>query len=134
MFANRISSSTSCSIWLPETSPPSSARDVLRQRFQSCNTSSQPTGAFTSELSAQSVTLLAVGYIYGGIWAPPPTGLSPVRTAASFAAPPHTGIYIAVFFTVSQIVAWVMFRQVPDGRMALGGGLVILGGILMMRP
>ncbi|MGO9453889.1 MAG: integrase core domain-containing protein, partial [Candidatus Binataceae bacterium] len=43
-------------------------------------------------LSAESVTLLAVGYIYGGIWAPPPTGLSPVRTKASFAAPPQTGI------------------------------------------
>ena len=39
MFANRISSSTSCSIWRPETSPPSSARGVLRHRFQSCNTS-----------------------------------------------------------------------------------------------
>ena len=43
------------------------------------------------------------------------------------------GVYIAVFFTVSQVIAWVMFRQVPDGRIALGGGLVILGGILMMR-
>src|ERR1019366_1890180 len=39
MFANRISSSTSCSIWPPETSPPTSSRDVLRHRFQSCNTS-----------------------------------------------------------------------------------------------
>jgi DNA replication protein DnaC len=39
MFANRISSSTSCSIWLPETSPPSCSRGVLRQGFQSCNTS-----------------------------------------------------------------------------------------------
>ena len=39
LFANRISSSTSCSIWLPETSPPSSARDLLGHRFQSCNTS-----------------------------------------------------------------------------------------------
>ena len=48
--------------------------------------SAQPTEAFTSELSAESVALLAVGYIYGGIWAPPPTGLSPVGTAASFAA------------------------------------------------
>ncbi|MGO9451370.1 MAG: helix-turn-helix domain-containing protein, partial [Candidatus Binataceae bacterium] len=55
---------------------------------------SQPTGAFTSELSAESVTLLAVGYIYGGIWAPPPTGLSPVRTKASFAAPPQTGFQL----------------------------------------
>ena len=42
MFANRISSSTSCSIWLPETSPPTSARGVLRHRFQSCNTSRLP--------------------------------------------------------------------------------------------
>ena len=41
MFANRISSSTSCSIWPPETSPPSSSRDVLRHRFQSCNTSGE---------------------------------------------------------------------------------------------
>src|ERR1039458_3773059 len=44
MFANRISSSTSCSIWLPETSPPSSARGLLRHRFQSCNTSLFRTG------------------------------------------------------------------------------------------
>jgi len=44
------------------------------------------------------------------------------------------GVYIAVFFTVSQLVAWAVFRQVPDGRIALGGGLVILGGVLMMRP
>ena len=39
MFANRIGSSTSCSIWLPETSPPSSARGLLGHHFQSCNTS-----------------------------------------------------------------------------------------------
>src|ERR1019366_5263336 len=39
MFANKISSSTSCSIWVPETSPPSSSRGVLRHRFESCNTS-----------------------------------------------------------------------------------------------
>jgi len=39
MFSNRISSSTSSSIWLPETSPPSSSRNLLSRRFQSCNTS-----------------------------------------------------------------------------------------------
>src|ERR1035437_8780007 len=44
IFANRISSSTSCSIWPPETSPPSSSRDVLRHRFQSCNTSGRCLG------------------------------------------------------------------------------------------
>lgn len=44
------------------------------------------------------------------------------------------GVYIVIFFTVSQLVAWAVFRQVPDGRIALGGGFVILGGILMIRP
>ncbi len=39
MFANRIGSSTNCSIWLPETLPPSSARAVLRHRLRCCNTS-----------------------------------------------------------------------------------------------
>ena len=41
MFATRISSSTDCSIWRSETSPPSSSRGVLRRSFQSCNTSSK---------------------------------------------------------------------------------------------
>ena len=39
MCANRISSSTGCSIWRPETLPRSSSCGVLRHRFQSCNTS-----------------------------------------------------------------------------------------------
>ncbi len=34
IFANRIGSWTSCSIWLPETSPPSSYRGGLRHRFK----------------------------------------------------------------------------------------------------
>ncbi len=34
MFANRIGSSTGCSIWLPETSPPSPFRGGLRHRFK----------------------------------------------------------------------------------------------------
>jgi adenylate cyclase len=43
MFANRIGSSTNCSIWLPETSPTSSSRDLIRQHFQACNTSVEST-------------------------------------------------------------------------------------------
>jgi hypothetical protein len=39
-FANRISSSTSCSSWLPEASRPVARCRFLRHRFQSCNTSS----------------------------------------------------------------------------------------------
>ena len=34
MFADGITSSTTCSIWRPETSPPSSARGVLRTVFK----------------------------------------------------------------------------------------------------
>jgi hypothetical protein len=41
MFANRISSSTGCSIWPPETAPPSFPQNLLSRRFQSCNTSVQ---------------------------------------------------------------------------------------------
>jgi len=44
------------------------------------------------------------------------------------------GVYIVIFFVVSQVVAWAMFRQMPDTRIALGGGLVLLGGIVMIRP
>src|ERR1017187_10334489 len=44
IFANKISSSTNCSIWPPETSPPSSARGLLRHHFQSCNTSVKEEG------------------------------------------------------------------------------------------
>jgi len=33
MFANRIGSSTGCSIWLPETSPPISYRGLLPSPF-----------------------------------------------------------------------------------------------------
>jgi hypothetical protein len=45
-----------------------------------------PPDAFTSELTVESVTLLAVGYNYSGIWVPPPAGLPPAGTVASFAA------------------------------------------------
>src|SRR5205823_5520069 len=41
MFVNRISSSTSCSICLLETSIQSSPQADFRRRFQSCNTSHQ---------------------------------------------------------------------------------------------
>ena len=47
----------------------------------------RPPEAFTSELSVESVTLLAVGYNYSGIWVPPLAGLPPAGMVASFAAP-----------------------------------------------
>src|SRR3981189_2104772 len=39
MLANRVSSSTSCSIWRPQTPPHGSSRDLLPHRFKNCNTS-----------------------------------------------------------------------------------------------
>src|ERR1700751_1136546 len=53
MFANRISSSTDCSIWQPETSPPSSSRGILRRSFQSCNTSVRSEDLLQSRLNDQ---------------------------------------------------------------------------------
>jgi drug/metabolite transporter superfamily protein YnfA len=42
------------------------------------------------------------------------------------------GAYIAVFFVVSQIIAAVLFHELP-GREALAGGmLIIAGGAVMM--
>ena len=42
------------------------------------------------------------------------------------------GIYIAVFFLVSQVISWVAFKQVPDDRILLGGGMIVAGGLVMM--
>ena len=42
------------------------------------------------------------------------------------------GIYIALFFLVSQIISWVFFGQMPDDRILLGGGMIVAGGLLIM--
>lgn len=42
------------------------------------------------------------------------------------------GVYIAVFFVVSQIIAFVFFRDVPDDRIILGGGFIVAGGLLIL--
>ncbi|MGH8323496.1 MAG: hypothetical protein ACRETD_06815 [Steroidobacteraceae bacterium] len=42
------------------------------------------------------------------------------------------GIYIAVFFVVSQAISLAMFRQVPDDRIILGGGLIVTGGLVIL--
>lgn len=42
------------------------------------------------------------------------------------------GIYIAVFFVVSQVISYVAFKQVPDDKLLLGGGFIVTGGLLMM--
>ena len=42
------------------------------------------------------------------------------------------GIYIAIFFVVSQVISYLAFRQVPDNKLLLGGGFIVTGGLLMM--
>ena len=42
------------------------------------------------------------------------------------------GIYIAVFFVVSQVISLIFFKQVPDDRLLLGGGFIVTGGLLIL--
>jgi drug/metabolite transporter superfamily protein YnfA len=42
------------------------------------------------------------------------------------------GVYIAVFFLVSQIVAFALFRDVPNYKTLAGGLLIVLGGAVIM--
>jgi drug/metabolite transporter superfamily protein YnfA len=42
------------------------------------------------------------------------------------------GIYIAIFFVVSQAISFAMFKQIPDDRILLGGGFIITGGLVIL--
>jgi hypothetical protein len=42
------------------------------------------------------------------------------------------GVYIAIFFVVSQIISFCLFRQIPDDRIILGGGFIVTGGLLIL--
>ena len=42
------------------------------------------------------------------------------------------GMYIAVFFLVSQVISWIAFRQIPDDRLIVGGGMIVAGGLVIM--
>ena len=42
------------------------------------------------------------------------------------------GVYIAIFFVVSQVVSLILFKQVPDDRILLGGGFIVTGGLLIV--
>jgi hypothetical protein len=41
------------------------------------------------------------------------------------------GVYIVVLFVVSQLVAFRAFHQLPDRRLLIGGGLIVIGGIVL---
>ncbi len=42
------------------------------------------------------------------------------------------GVYIAVFFVMSQIIAIAIFHQVPGRATLAGGAFIVVGGVLMM--
>jgi drug/metabolite transporter superfamily protein YnfA len=42
------------------------------------------------------------------------------------------GIYIAIFFVVSQAISFAMFKQIPDDRILLGGGFIVTGGLVIL--
>jgi drug/metabolite transporter superfamily protein YnfA len=41
------------------------------------------------------------------------------------------GVYIAVFFVVSQIISFVLFKQIPDSKILLGGSFIVGGGLII---
>jgi small multidrug resistance family-3 protein len=41
------------------------------------------------------------------------------------------GIYVVLFFVVSQVIAWAAFGERPTVAVWIGGGLVVTGGIVM---
>jgi drug/metabolite transporter superfamily protein YnfA len=42
------------------------------------------------------------------------------------------GVYIAVFFLVSQVIAFAFFRDVPGYKTIAGGLLIVIGGAMIM--
>ena len=42
------------------------------------------------------------------------------------------GVYIAVFFVVSQMVAFAFFRDIPSYKTIAGGLLIVIGGAVIM--
>lgn len=42
------------------------------------------------------------------------------------------GAYIPIFFLVSQLISFVLFKQIPDDRLILGGGFIVTGGLVIL--
>ena len=42
------------------------------------------------------------------------------------------GVYIAVFFVVSQLITMIVYREVPLMRTLAGGALIVLGGLTII--
>jgi len=74
-------------------------------------------GGPTYAIAAGAATLLAYGVVVNK------SGLDFNRLM---------GVYIAVFFIVSQVISFFLFKQIPDDRLILGGGFIVVGGLLIL--
>ena len=41
------------------------------------------------------------------------------------------GLYIVLFFVVSQAMSWIFFHEVPNRSMWIGGALILAGGAVL---
>jgi small multidrug resistance family-3 protein len=41
------------------------------------------------------------------------------------------GVYIAVFFVVSQLISFASFGEKPSASLVFGGGLIVAGGLVI---
>jgi hypothetical protein len=74
-------------------------------------------GGATYAMAAGALTLFAYGFVVNK------SGLDFNRLM---------GVYIAIFFIVSQVISFILFKQIPDDRILLGGGFIITGGLLIL--
>ena len=41
------------------------------------------------------------------------------------------GLYVVFFFLAAQVIAWLAFRQPPNGAVLIGGALIVSGGLVI---
>ena len=91
-------------------------------------------------LEAGGDALMRVGLHRGGLWQR--AGLFALAAVVLFAygwtvnAPPWDfgkliGIYVVFFFLIAQLISWVVFKQPPSVTVAIGGMLIVIGGVVI---
>ena len=71
--------------------------------------------------------LLAAGVVTLGLY-----GLLVNQSGLNFEFGRLMGCYIVAFFVVSQILAALIFRDLPSVRMLVGGTLILAGGLIIL--
>jgi small multidrug resistance family-3 protein len=71
--------------------------------------------------------LLVAGVVTLGLY-----GLLVNQSGLNFEFGRLMGCYIVAFFVVSQILAALIFRDVPSVRMLVGGTLILAGGLTIL--